>query len=101
MSQGLSGENVGNCAAVYYCIRGHKSDVHKVRELHVEPLDTASALYGNPAGFASGTTMEAIHDTAENLGLALRIGTDVYPLRMTAYKTLLDRAKINGTALTS
>ncbi len=71
----------------------------KVRELHVEPLDTASVLYGNPTGFASGTTMEAIHDTAENLGLALRIGSDIYPLRMTAYKTLLDRAKINGTAL--
>lgn len=28
MSQGLSGENTGNCAAVYYCIRGHKLDVH-------------------------------------------------------------------------
>ena len=35
----------------------------------------------------------------ENLGLALRVGGDLYPLRTTAYKTLLDRAKISGTAL--
>lgn len=71
----------------------------KVKELHVEPLDATSALYGNLAAFVPGTSEEAVADTVENLGLALRIGTDLYPLRMTAYKTLLDRAKISGTAL--
>ena len=71
----------------------------KVKELHVEPLDATSALYGNLAAFVPGTSEEAIADTVSNLGLALRVGDDLYPLRMTAYKTLLDRAKINGTAL--
>lgn len=40
MSQGLSGENTGNCAAVYYCIRGHTMDVHNqlayIREVMAE-----------------------------------------------------------------
>lgn len=71
----------------------------KVSELHVEPLDTLSVLYGNPGEFVAGTSNEAVSDTAENLGLALRVGGDLYPIRMTAYKTLLDRAKISGTAL--
>lgn len=71
----------------------------KVKELHVEPLDTTSVLYGDPAAFVSGTSEEAIVDTAENLGLALRVGGDLFPVRTTAYKTLLDRAKISGTAL--
>ena len=71
----------------------------KVSELHVEPLDLTSALYGNLSEFVAGTSNEAVSDTAENLGLALRVGGDLYPIRMTAYKTLLDRAKISGTAL--
>ena len=71
----------------------------KVKELHVEPLDTTSVLYGDPTAFVSGTSEEAISDTAENLGLALRVGSDLFPVRTTAYKTLLDRAKISGTAL--
>lgn len=71
----------------------------KVSELHVEPLDLNSALYGNLSEFVAGTSNEAVSDTAENLGLALRVGGDLYPIRMTAYKTLLDRAKISGTAL--
>ena len=71
----------------------------KVKELHVEPLDESSVLYGNPSAFVAGTSEEAVSDTAANLGLALRVGADLYPLRMTAYKTLLDRAKISGTAL--
>lgn len=40
MSQGLSGESIGNCAAVYYCIRGHTLDVHNqlayIREVMAE-----------------------------------------------------------------
>ena len=71
----------------------------KVKELHVEPLDAASALCTNPSAFVPGTSEDAVADTVENLGLALRVGTDLYPLRTTAYKTLLDRAKISGTAL--
>ena len=71
----------------------------KVKELLIEPLDMDSSLLGNPGAFVSGTSEEAIMDTAQNLGLAIRVGADLYPMRMTAYKTLLDRAKINGTAL--
>ena len=71
----------------------------KVKDLHVEPLDASSALCTTPSAFVPGTSEDAVADTVENLGLALRVGGDLYPLRTTAYKTLLDRAKINGTAL--
>ena len=71
----------------------------KVKDLHVEPLDGSSPLCGNPAAFATGTSMDAVTDTVENLGLALQVDGVLYPLRSTAYKTLLDRAKIGGTAL--
>ena len=71
----------------------------KVKDLHVEPLDPASPLYGHPAAFAAGTSEDAIEDTAANLGLALNVDGSIYPVRSTAYKTLTERAKINGTAL--
>ena len=71
----------------------------KVKDLHVEPLDGTSPLCGNPAAFATGTSQDAVTDTVENLGLALQVDGVLYPLRSTAYKTLLDRAKIGGTAL--
>ena len=71
----------------------------RVKDLHVEPLDASSALYGNPAAFAAGTSADAVADTAEHLGLALDVDGTLYPVRNTAYKTLLDRAKISGTAL--
>lgn len=71
----------------------------KVKDLHVEPLDSSSALCTTPSAFVPGTSEDAVADTVENLGLALRVGGDLYPLRTTAYKTLLDRAKISGTAL--
>lgn len=71
----------------------------KVKDLHVEPLDATSSLYGNPGAFAAGTSADAVTDTVENLGLALKVGRELYPVRTTAYKTLLDRAKISGTAL--
>lgn len=70
-----------------------------VKELEVEPLDKNSPYFGNPTAFAVGTSNEAVEDTAENLGLALRVGGELYPVRSTAYKSLLDRAKIGGTAL--
>lgn len=71
----------------------------KVKDLQVEPLDASSALCTTPSAFVPGTSEDAVADTVENLGLALRVGGDLYPLRTTAYKTLLDRAKISGTAL--
>ena len=71
----------------------------RVDELQVEPLDASSPLYGNLSAFAPGTSLDAVEDTASNLGLAMRVNGNLYPLRMTAYKSLLDRAKIGGTAL--
>ena len=58
-----------------------------------------SPLIGNLSAFAAGTSQEAVEDTAENLGLAMRVNGELYPVRLTAYKSLLDRAKIGGTAL--
>ncbi|NBI72989.1 hypothetical protein D3Z50_18410 [Clostridiaceae bacterium] len=72
---------------------------YRVDELQVEPLDASSPLYGNLSAFAPGTSLEAVEDTASNLGLAMQVDGNLYPLRMTAYKSLLDRAKIGGTAL--
>lgn len=71
----------------------------RVNSLGVEALDEASPLYGSLSAFAAGTTTEAVEDTAKNLGLAIRVNGELYPVRMTAYKSLLDRAKIGGTAL--
>ena len=56
-------------------------------------------LYGSPASFAPCVSSEAIEDTMQNLGLAMQVGGEYYPIRTTAYKSLLDRAKISGTAL--
>ena len=70
----------------------------KVADLQVEPLGESSPLIGNLPAFAAGTSQEAVKDTAENLRLAMRVNGELYPVRMTAYKSLLDRAKIGGTA---
>ena len=70
----------------------------KVADLQVEPLGESSPLIGNLSAFAVGTSQEAVKDTAENLGLAMRVNGELYPVRMIAYKSLLDRAKIGGTA---
>ena len=70
-----------------------------VRDIHVEPLNQNTVPYWNTALFVDGTSALAVHDTAANLGLAVRCNGKLYPLRRTAFKTLLDRAKINGTAL--
>ena len=40
----------------------------RVNELHIEPLDKASPLYGTPSAFAAGISAESVEDTAENLG---------------------------------
>lgn len=44
-----------------------------VRAIHVEPLSKDSMLYMNPGRFAGDTTQEAVIDTANNLGLAIRL----------------------------
>jgi len=71
----------------------------QVKLLGVEPLDRSSPLFTDLSAFAAGTSQEAVQDTACNLGLAMRVDGELYPVRMTAYKSLLDRAKIGGTAL--
>jgi len=71
----------------------------EVNTLCVIPLDASSPLYSAQASFASDVSEEAVKDTANNLGLAIKVGEDLYPLRSTAYKSLLDRAKISETAL--
>ena len=71
----------------------------KVNELQIEPLDANSPLYSCSLPMALGVTRDAVDDTAENLGLAMDIDGAIYPIRTTAYKSLLDRAKIGGTVL--
>ena len=71
----------------------------RVKDLRLEPLDTNAPLYTNHSYFAPGISREAIEDTAKNLGLTMKMDSGYYPVRDTAYKSLLGRAKINGTAL--
>ncbi len=71
----------------------------KVSDLEVSPLDRGSSLVGKLGLFAPGISQEAVEDTADNLGLAMMVDHQYYPIRGTAYKSLLDRAKIGGTAL--
>lgn len=70
-----------------------------VNELGVEPLDLGSEASFRQDWFAEGTSALAIEDTVKNLGLSMRVNGELYPLRMTAWPSLLGRAKINGTAL--
>ena len=70
-----------------------------VNALCVSSLDEDSPLYDDTSGFAPGITKDAINDTAENLGLAIQMEGLYYPVRSTAYKSLLDRAKIGGSVL--
>lgn len=71
----------------------------RVSDLEVSPLDWGSSLVGKLGLFAPGISQEAVEDTADNLGLAMMVDHQYYPIRGTAYKSLLDRAKIGGTAL--
>ena len=70
-----------------------------VKNLSVAPLDKTSTLYGTLTKFALDVTQDAVHDTADNLGLAIKIDRHYYPVRNTAFKSLTDRAKISGSAL--
>ena len=71
----------------------------KISDLSVVALSAESPLLKNPGAFAAGTSTEAVEDTAQNLGLAIWVDGKLYPVRVTAYKSLLDRAKIGGTVL--
>lgn len=71
----------------------------EVKSLRVAPLDAASPLAGSLSQFAPGTSEDAVNDTAQNLGLAIKHDGHFYPVRSTAFKSLADRAKINGSAL--
>ena len=37
----------------------------RVNELHIEPLDKASPLYGTPSAFAAGISAESVEDTVQ------------------------------------
>jgi len=71
----------------------------EVKKLRVAPLVKTSSLYGDLTLFAPGVSEEAVDDTAQNLGLAVKIDGVFHPLRDTAFKSLADRAKISGSAL--
>ena len=64
----------------------------EVNSLKVAPLDKASPLYDD-SDFDPVVSDVAVNGTADDLALA------IFPLWGTAYKSLLDRAKIGGTAL--
>ena len=71
----------------------------EVKNLQVAALDKNSPLFADADLFDASVSEEAIQDTAENLKLAIKVGDKFFPLRDTAYKSLLDRAKISGSAL--
>ena len=71
----------------------------EVKNLEVAALDKASPLFNDTTSFDSSVSRDAIEDTAENLKLAIKVKDKFFPLRDTVYKSLLDRAKVGGSAL--
>lgn len=71
----------------------------EVKSLRVAPLEKTSPLFSDLSSFDPEVSKEAVADTADNLRLAIQVGGRYFPLRDTAYKSLLDRAKVGGTAL--
>ena len=71
----------------------------EVKNLEEAALDKASPLFNDTTSFDSSVSRDAIEDTAENLKLAIKVKDKFFPLRDTAYKSLLDRAKVGGSAL--
>lgn len=67
-----------------------------VKELRIMPVTSESAPW---YGYSPCVSEDAVADTAQNLGLAVRVCGEAYPLRATAWKSLLDRAKLSGSAL--
>ena len=71
----------------------------EVKDLRVAPLEKTSPLFSDLSSFDPEVSKEAVADTADNLRLAIQVGGRYFPLRDTAYKSLLDRARVGGTAL--
>lgn len=67
-----------------------------VNELRIMPVSDDSAAW---YPYAPSVSAEAVEDTKCGLGLAARVDGEAWPLRTTAWKSLLDRAKLNGSAL--
>lgn len=78
---------------------GSRWERTEVKNLEVAALDKASPLFNDTTSFDSSVSRDAIEDTAENLKLAIKVKDKFFPLRDTAYKSLLDRAKVGGSAL--
>ena len=85
----------------YHIIQSIHSRWERVatNDLYIEALDEYSPLCEDRSAFEASVTEDAVKDTVKNLGLSLKYGSDRYPMRDTAYKSLLDRARIGGAAL--
>lgn len=74
----------------------------KISGIKFRPADAVN-LFGKKNGsnylYAPEVTAEAVADTQKHLRLAVKAGKYWYPCREQAYKTILDRAHINGTVL--
>ena len=71
-----------------------KWSTERLNSLRFAPIETVEEN-----AFAPVVTKEAIDDTTESTGLAVFINGLAYPVRDTAIKTILDRARINGYSL--
>ncbi len=63
------------------------------------PLSEDTDLTGLSLPFHPDVSEEAISDTMDNTKLAVSIENYLWPVRDTAYKTILDRARVNGNSL--
>ena len=70
-----------------------------VNTLEVFPASPGMDVTSFPGMTDNGITDAALEDCIENLGLVIKWSGEYFPLRITAFKSLLDRAKIGGTAL--
>ena len=70
-----------------------------INTLEVSAVSYGMALSSYPRMITNGITNAALDDCIENMGLVINWDGECFPLRTTAFKSLLDRAKINGTAL--
>ena len=63
------------------------------------PLSKDTDLAAISIPFHPDVSEEAVTDTMENTRLAVSIDDHLWPVRDTAYKTILDRARVNGNSL--
>lgn len=75
-------------------------ETRHAKDLRVVALDEGVTLQTDPPpGYTLDDMKGIIEDTMENTRLLLKAKDAVYPVRTCAVKSLLDRAKISGTAL--